>query len=93
MRRKTIKINDEYSIRSDRWNWVLLQHYIGKDKKGNEIPATKETFHRDLDAVARYVVNEGLKNAESFVEMASMAELASQNVRSFLEGQNKQMEE
>lgn len=53
---------DQWELREDRHNWVLIRHYIGKKKKtGEPVPQTDETFHRDIPQVANWILNREAK--------------------------------
>ena len=55
--KKSTKISDNYSIRKDRYQWILIEHYLteGKDKNAKEL--TRDTYHSTLEQVAKHLIN------------------------------------
>ena len=50
-------ISESYSISRDRVQWILTEHYKGKDKDKNEVIRTRNTYHSNLKQIANYLVD------------------------------------
>lgn len=59
-----IKINDEWTIRKETNQWVLTEHYIGKDKDGNDKPKERDRFFAKASQVFSYILNERISTDE-----------------------------
>jgi len=55
--KKSTKISENYSIRKDRYQWILIEHYLGKDKDDNPKELTRDSYHSTLEQVAKYLIN------------------------------------
>lgn len=55
--KKSTKISDNYSIRKDRYQWILIEHYLTEGKDGNAKELTRDTYHSTLEQVAKYLIN------------------------------------
>lgn len=67
---KPIKISDRWSLKSDRWNWILIETLItsrGKQK-------SRETYHRNIQSVSDYIGNESIKEHETLEAMQEAAD-------------------
>lgn len=40
-----IEINERFTLRRDRYNWILTETYWGQDKDGNPKKHTRESYH------------------------------------------------
>ena len=81
-----IKINDNYSVTSDRYQWVLTEYRKGHDKDGNDKTHTKQTYHRTLEQVAKYVCEQSIKPCESFVDMMNTYRSTGETIAKLLSG-------
>ena len=54
-----MKISENYSLKKDRVQWILTEHYTGKDKEGNDKPKERDSYHSTLEQVASYLINNG----------------------------------
>ena len=61
-----IRLSKEWELKSDKYQWILYNIKPGKSKKGEDIEVKKETFHRNLDQVSRYIVQQSGVGCESF---------------------------
>ena len=66
-----IKLDENYTIDSDNYNWILRYEktYEGKDKDGNpkEQTSTNETFHGSLKQCILEYINETGKWCDSLI--------------------------
>ena len=60
-----IKINEEYSLDSDRYQWILI--------KGNA-----KTYYGNLSQVVRRLLNDSAKGCSNLIEVADRVEQMSQ---------------
>jgi hypothetical protein len=64
-----IQLTDEYFLRSDSIQWILVKKYKGLSRsnrfsKGKQVETTTETYHGTLPQVARHLLNNGIKGKE-----------------------------
>jgi len=52
-----IKIDDKFSIKRDKRQWILIQHYPGKDKYGNAKTHQRESYHGSIDQISNHILN------------------------------------
>ncbi len=64
-----IRLNDQWSFFRDPYQWILVEHYMGKDGKGNPKEHTKETYHPWLDQAMRYAAAHSCQNAKTFKDI------------------------
>lgn len=67
-----IKVNDRFSIDKDKYNWILLETYTGKDKDGNPKEHTRETFYANLGQIAQEIINRRCKECDSLDEIIKL---------------------
>ena len=67
-----IKINEKFSCERDKYQWVLTETYLGKDKDGNPKAHTRETYHPKLEQVFSHVIDKTCGDCESLEEMKDM---------------------
>ena len=73
MDKKSTKVSDNYSIRKDRYQWVLVEHYLAEDKDGNPKEATRDSYHSTLEQVAKYLMNNKEQHSlERYINDASI---------------------
>ena len=71
MDKKSTKISENYSIRKDRYQWILIEHYMAKDKDGNPKELTRDSYHSDLKQVAAYLVkNKEQHSLDGYIDYA-----------------------
>ena len=62
----TIKLNDEFSLEKDKYQWILIRNFIGFNKRTKEATESSEqTYHRTLEQVSAYVLEQSGKVSES----------------------------
>lgn len=66
-----MKISENYSLKKDRVQWILTEHYTGKDKEGNDKPKERDSYHSTLEQVASYLINNNeVNDLESWIRLA-----------------------
>jgi len=65
-----IKLTENYSLDYDRYQFILINHYDGKDKKGEVKKQQKQTYHGTLEQVAKQILNQSVKEAKDICEMS-----------------------
>lgn len=67
-----MKISDNYSLKKDRVQWILTEHYTGKDKDDNDKPKERNSYHSSLNQVANHLINNNeLNDLDSYINMAN----------------------
>lgn len=70
-KRKSHKISENYSLSKDRVQWILAEHYNAKDKDGNDVIKTRDTYHSNLQQVANHMVDNNEHHClDSYIEKA-----------------------
>ena len=72
-----MKINDRFSLTSDKYQWILIERYEGKDKDGNPKQNERQYYYPNLKQVANKLLDIDCKEYESFQELLDMLERAS----------------
>lgn len=75
-------ISESYSIARDRVQWILTEHYKGKDKSGGEVARTRNTYHSNLKQVAKFVVDNN--ETHCLDDYIAKAELIKADIESLL---------
>ena len=76
-----IKFNDQFSIEGVPNNWVLHDTYVGKNKKGEQMLHTKESYHGSLKQIASAIIdrliaqNEEVKTLEELINAVKKTEV------------------
>ena len=61
-----IELSEEWKLRSDQYQWTLEHHYLGFNRKTKEVvAASDQSYHRTLQQVAKYLLNQDAKEAET----------------------------
>jgi hypothetical protein len=47
-RRRMLKVNDRFTIDKDKYNIIIIETYMGKDKNKKPKQKTRETYHATL---------------------------------------------
>ena len=76
-----IQINDRWSVYRDKYQWVLIETYTGKDKDGNTKTHTRETYHPWLGMAMRWAAECDCEGADSFKSIEEAYEAISEAVR------------
>lgn len=67
-----MRISENYSLKKDRVQWILTEHYTGKDKAGNDKAKERDSYHATLNQVANYLINNNeLNDLDSYINMAN----------------------
>ena len=64
-----IAITERWSVFHDSYQWVLVESYPGKDKKGNPKTQTKETYHPWLEQALRWAAERDCGDAKAFKDV------------------------
>ena len=71
-----IKLDDNYTIDSDAYNWILRceKTYMGKDKQGNpkEQTSINETFHASFKQCILEYINETAKECKDLISIIEL---------------------
>lgn len=64
-------ISENHSLSKDRVQWILTEHYSAKDKDGNNVIKTRNSYHSNLRQIANYMVdNNECHNLDEYIEKA-----------------------
>ena len=55
------KINDTFRVEKDAHNWILVEKYMGTDKKGNEKEKERETYHSTLERLLHSMLDKAIE--------------------------------
>ena len=69
-----IKFNDTFSFEKDQYCWHLHENYIGMDKHQNSKSFTRTTYHSNLKAICRYLVDNACGKCESLDQIIKLLE-------------------
>ena len=83
-----IKIDERYSITSDRHNWIVIETYEGKGKDGLPKPQTREHFFPNLAQCIAWCVKNDAKQSVTLLEIL----LALEGVDKYCDGFSKGLE-
>lgn len=90
MKNKTIKINDNFEITSDKYQWILTQWSdgIGKkgENKGKPIRVKRESYYGRVDQACNEIVNREAKNCETLAELSHLFKNAVAELTGYVEG-------
>ena len=64
-----IQITERWSVYRDEYQWVLVEHYEGKDKHGEPKAKTRQTYYPWLDIALRYAADKDCEGADSLREV------------------------
>ena len=64
-----IKVNDDFEIRTDPYNWILDEWFDGKDKEGNLRRQKRTTFHANLEQICGVIIDRSASKCESLDEI------------------------
>lgn len=67
-----IEITPQWSVYRDKYQWVLVESYEGKDGRGNPKTHKRETYHPWLDHAMRYAADRSCEGAESLQAIAAV---------------------
>lgn len=83
-----IKVTDRWSVYRDKYQWVLVDTYAGKDKDGNAKDHTRETYHPWLDYAMRSAADRDCEGAGVFSDI----EKAYKNIQDSLASRSREVE-
>ena len=84
-----MKINDDFEMRRDKYQWILT-HWtdgVGKkgDNKGKPIRVKRETYHPNIDQVCREVLDRELGKCETLADIPKYLEKAVSELTDYVE--------
>jgi len=79
-----IKINNQFSITGDSYNWVVQEWYDGKDKNGNHKRQHKDSYYSSLSHALKIISEKSLLGCESAEEILDRLEKFNAEVLSAL---------
>ena len=71
-----IPINDRFSLRRDRQNWILVETYTGLDKDKKPKTQKRETYHPWPDTALRHMCELQAQDVNSITEFIGLIESA-----------------
>ena len=66
-----IKLTEKWSVYRDRYQWVLVETYVGKDRKGNPKEQEKEHYFPWLSQALRRAADRDCENAVALSDIES----------------------
>jgi hypothetical protein len=67
-----IKLNDQFEIHRDSYNWILVEWRDGFNKDGEPTITGKNSYHPNLKMISRYLLDEQAKDCESLQEIIDL---------------------
>lgn len=64
-----IKIDDRFSIKRDKYQWHLQEHYCGKTKSGLPKDQFKTTYHSNLSQVLSEIMDRRAGDCQDLSEL------------------------
>ena len=64
-----MKIDEKYSVSTDKYNWIITEIYMGKDKGGNDKEQTRDHFFPSLSWCVNWLINNNCKEAKTLQEI------------------------
>ena len=76
-----MKLNERWSLRRDRYQWILTEHVPGmsRPKDGSEpqpITTSRESYHGTLEQAMRWCLDRSLDGCESAADLLACIEAA-----------------
>lgn len=66
-----MKLNGTYSLIKERSQWTLTEHYMARDKDGNDKVKTRPSYHATLRQVSQYMIDNGdFESLDDYIESA-----------------------
>lgn len=63
---------NEYFVRRDRYQWILVQMIDGKDREGNPKKQERETYHVTLEQVCSNIIDRQCGKCTSVEELTQL---------------------
>lgn len=67
-----IKVNERFSFERDKYQWLLHESRLGKDRNGNDKIHVDISFHGNLDQVASQIIERECGECESMAELVTL---------------------
>ena len=62
-------MDGKYTIRKDPYNWILEEHYEGKDRDGETVMRSRQTYHGSLHQAAKKIIDNEMGNCKDAEEL------------------------
>jgi len=79
-----IKIDDRFSFNRDKYNWILYETRIGKDKDDNDKAHTDLSFHGTLTQVCAAIIDRKQGDCETLIQLMEMTADAADRLAAFM---------
>jgi len=67
-----IKFNDRFEFERDKYQWILTENVLGKDKNGNDKIKQEKTFHGTLRQVIGVIIDKEVGNCEDLEQIIDL---------------------
>ena len=64
-----IQVSENFYITADRYNWIAVEIYKGKDKNGNPKKQERETYHPSLERCLNHIRDTDMKSSETLEQL------------------------
>lgn len=71
-----MKIDEKYSVTTDRYNWIVTETYTGKDKDGNDKPHQRDHFFPNLGSCVSWLIQNECSKKDSLADIKKELERA-----------------
>jgi hypothetical protein len=71
-----MRIDDKYSLSTDRYNWIITETYTGKDKDGSPKEQTRDHFFPSLSSCVNWLIENNCKDKKTLQEIKAELEKA-----------------
>ena len=69
-----IRINDDYIIKADKYQWIVQSYRDGLSKNKQPIRTKRETYHGTLLQACQWILNDSAKSCDSVQELVNKIE-------------------
>jgi len=64
-----MKVDEKYSVSTDKYNWIITETYLGIDKDKKPKYQTRDHFFPSLSWCVNWLINNNCKEAETLQEI------------------------
>ena len=75
-----MKLNDQFELTRDKWNWILTELVRTKKKNGTHGWSKKYTYHANLDQVAKHILHVYSIDVPSLNELINVCNAAAKDI-------------
>ena len=79
-----------FEITSDKFNWILIEHYDGRDKQGNDKQQSRETYHGTLQQCCQEMIQREAKHADDLESLLATIQQSTNIIAHACEGIKKE---